>query len=191
VMMYVVDNNGYFPGPAAGATKQYNDWLYFQTGRDLQRSRIALYLGTPLPESILRCPSDDWESHQQVDGNGGPYHYSYSINTYLTMRGDNSTPMLPKVTRLDTVNHPEDKVLFAEESETTINDGMWAPVPDPAFSGIDWLASRHETRRELTDAEKDATTGRRGRANVSFADGHVDFVPRSYAHDEAHVLMLR
>ena len=83
---------------------------------------------------------------------------------------------------------------LVEEDERTINDGLWAPpylgiraydVPDQA--GDDMLAIRHDRRRVEPDPygldpllTRGPNNDRRG--NAAFADGHAEYVPRSFAH---------
>jgi prepilin-type processing-associated H-X9-DG protein len=102
--------------------------------------------------------------------------------------------------RFSTTRNASEKVLVAEENEVTINDGYWVPgvgpTPDPATWTCqwDWLSVRHDnTVKENSEKAPVSVTllqwkeaGRKG--NVVFADGHSDYVPRSYAHHPHHVL---
>ena len=100
------------------------------------------------------------------------YTYSYSLNGH-TERGmatyvsrDRSVVFRNKIVA---VTNPSMKIMLAEEKgspkdgsgSVSIDDGHWQPLGNP-------LTTRHA-----------------GKANVTFADGHVETVDRSFA-DENH-----
>jgi prepilin-type processing-associated H-X9-DG protein len=78
------------------------------------------------------------------------------------------------------------KVWFVDESESTINDGMFAPED----GAQDVVASRHEVRRKDgngLDSTIDQNTRKgQGKGNVVYVDGHGEFTARSEIHDPYH-----
>ena len=64
--------------------------------------------------------------------------------------------------------------MFAEEDERCLNDGTFD-------SRFDWVGIRHDRDRVTPDTFQAANMTRKG--NVSFCDGHVESVTRSFAHD--------
>lgn len=102
------------------------------------------------------------------------------------------------------VRHPSSVAMVLEESGMSINDGvsvmdtmnnMGDRLPTP---GPDYLSVRHDRQAKLPDTFGDANTvaskgvtltgidktdgffNARGRGNVCFADGHVDYVTREF-----------
>jgi prepilin-type processing-associated H-X9-DG protein len=90
--------------------------------------------------------------------------------------------------RINLVRRPGHKILFIDHVERSINDGLWIPGPDGApgtGAGIDpgnELADRHEVRTNIRVRE--------GRGNVSFVDGHAEFVSRVEVEVRANALPL-
>jgi prepilin-type N-terminal cleavage/methylation domain-containing protein/prepilin-type processing-associated H-X9-DG protein len=154
-------------------------------------------------QRILRCPSDPLEDHpvSVVMGDmNGNYYYSYSINNLMQSldpanpRDISAVPTNIKTGKpfdvagkLVRVRNPAEKILMVEESELTIDDGSFDPT-----SGTNLLSVRHD-RSAIPPT--DSPTGyiqvngvwtvRNGgcRGNVSFCDGHADFVPRAFVDD--------
>ncbi len=159
---YLMDNNESFPRPAAGV--QYEDWIYYDGGRNMNRGRLARYLGgteNRLDISIFRCPSDNIDTHPW-------YPYSYTVNEYLCrtqVLGNQHT------TRLGQLTNPSDTIMIIDESSETIDDGCWAPQ-NYFGDGHNLLSNRHDREAEQS---KDPNAGR---GTVAFADGHAAFIPR-------------
>ena len=176
-VMYANENKGVFPGIAD--QPRPDDWIHWRgspPNNDLQNSALAPHLGKPVSPAVFRCPSDPWETHTPRGGfHPYPYFNSYSMNCFI------GTGPFAKGLRMTQVRNSAEKILFLEEDERTINDGLWLP---PLTGGyIDYVSDRHEIRRRVNDLK--------GRGNCAFVDGHVDFVARSYAHDPAHYLPER
>jgi prepilin-type processing-associated H-X9-DG protein len=156
-------------------------------------------------QRVLRCPADPLSDHPPSVGiePDGPYFFSYSLNNLMqsldpTHPNDIAFVPINIITgkrfvvagKLVHVRSPALKILFVEESELTINDGSFDPT-----SGANLLSVRHDPTA-LTPP--DTPTGyikvngiwtvRNGncRGNVSFCDGHADFVPRSYVDDPTY-----
>jgi prepilin-type processing-associated H-X9-DG protein len=143
---------------------------------------------------LFRCPLDydDIDRLALADPDNGPYLYSYSLNGYglegntaLGLSGDRNwgmasvfigDPTHPTayLFKRASIQHPAQKIMLAEEPGSRraddcpagggiIQDGRWLP------SNPDLLTIRH-----------------RGRADVTFADGHVEPVNGDFAQDPAH-----
>ena len=181
-MLYLEDHDDTFPSgsPVSPLGAQPEDWIWWQVQqgvglppamRDTRRSAIAPYLGG-YDTRYFRCPSDrdapareiEWRKNMKSE----LYTYSYSLNGH-TERGmasyisrDRSVIFRNK---LAAVLRPSSKIMLAEEKgspkdgpgSAVINDGRWQPLGYP-------LTMRHS-----------------GKANVTFADGHVETVPRAFA----------
>ena len=185
-----------------------SDWIHWRRGinnQGLDSSALAPFLnskGAGL-EAILRCPSD--RLTERITGSTGTYAYSYSMNMYFEPRPGYYPAEGGPPVRLSAVKNASEKILLAEENEKTINDGFWAPgnyagtpVPDnPEANWVvnwDWLSIRHDNSKK----ESEPAIGSTGplanlpnlhkRGLVVFADGHVDYVTRKYAHQPQHLL---
>ena len=107
--------------------------------------------------------------------------------------------------KITNVKHSSDKILMVEESSLTINDGITALVgflsdtqtnPGGTATGTglannrDWLGLRHDGNAKLPEnfiqpGQTIPNAGSKG--NVSFVDGHADYVTREFAHSpEGH-----
>jgi prepilin-type processing-associated H-X9-DG protein/prepilin-type N-terminal cleavage/methylation domain-containing protein len=185
-LLYCEEHEDTFPtGAAAGAVStQPEDWIWWQmqpsasgqpTMRDAHGSALAQYLGG-YQSKHFRCPADRdalarelaWQQNMSQE----LYTYSYSLNAH-SMGGmasyisqDRSMKFFNK---LGAVVNPSHKIMLAEEKGSAndgpgsafIDDGRWQPLGYP-------LTQRHA-----------------GRANVAFADGHVETVRREFA-DQDH-----
>jgi prepilin-type N-terminal cleavage/methylation domain-containing protein/prepilin-type processing-associated H-X9-DG protein len=188
MMMYVDENGGAFPG-IASHNGGFNpaDWIYWRTNTalypPLEKSPIVSQMGGA-NHSLFRCPLDTSDSDRfaQVNTDDGPYLYSYSMTGYgvgdypnLDMDGNLGmssffTSDTAYIFKQSSVRNPALKIMLAEEPGTSgssdnptganaINDGRWEPSVDP-------LTCRH-----------------RGRANVTFADGHAQAVKWQFGDD--------
>ncbi len=181
-MMYLGENEDTFPtgGRMSPAGSQPEDWIWWQflsgessqpTMRDPKGSAIAIYLGGYNKRYFL-CPADKdatarealWRQNMSQE----LYTYSYSLNGH-TERGMAShisaDRSLVYRNKLESVVKPFMKIMLAEEKggpkdgrgSLSIDDGLWQPLGNP-------LSERHA-----------------GKANVTFADGRVESVPREFA----------
>lgn len=182
MQMYVDDNDTTFPGIASRWIYGFHaeDWVYWRTNTALYPSFTQSPILTSIPglqKPSLRCPLDQNDagrnSLNNID-NFGPYPFSYSFNGYGLDGNGNNRGMSTVITtssgttnkylfKENMVRNPALKIMLAEEPVTynpgdnpqgtngdIINDGRW-DVPDG-----DTLTVRHQ-----------------GRADVTFADGHV------------------
>lgn len=104
------------PRSAGKSRMATNDWIYWQTNRNLAESVIARYHLEFTPQA-LRCPQDASAPNRS-------YAFSYTMNEHLSQR---------RLFR----EGPRGIVLLAEEEAA--NDGSWAPG-NPADS----LTARHD-----------------------------------------------
>jgi prepilin-type N-terminal cleavage/methylation domain-containing protein/prepilin-type processing-associated H-X9-DG protein len=192
LLAYTGENRGWFPGASMGLYRRPHDWLHWQTNgppRDIQESSIARYLSKPVTAGALTCPSDDPDPRVRnwFFPTEGPYPYSYTVNTFVV--GNPAIHREPiKVTR---VRRSCDVILAVEESEKTVNDGVW--VPEDHDPDIDFIAIRHDRfARQRQPMAVPAMNGPRQiehpdrRGNVTFIDGHAEYCPRKLAHSRKH-----
>ncbi len=185
-LLYCDDHEDIFPTGAAASTigAHPEDWIWWQmqaatsgqpSMRDAQGSALAPFL-SGYRSSYFRCPADRdalarelaWQQNMSQE----LYTYSYSLNAH-SMGGmasyisqDRSMKFFNK---RGAVVNPSHKIMLAEEKGSAedgpgsafIDDGRWQPLGYP-------LTMRHS-----------------GRANVAFADGHVEAVRREFA-DQDH-----
>jgi prepilin-type N-terminal cleavage/methylation domain-containing protein/prepilin-type processing-associated H-X9-DG protein len=224
-IMYCNANRGYFPGPGGSSpwkkgSKVYTDdwviWLpYVQTHDQtlLNQSAIAPYIGTGnYLAQVLTCPSDDITSHflhyarNSVAANDKPYPFSYSMNSQLTYPDKWQVtpfvaPVYPKSgmdrLKISQVRHSSDKIMVVDESNLSIDDGMWRPPVITSLSPLTYngtaassgatpnqISERHDGR--LNANLNDLTTYPNGRGNVAFCDGHAEFLDRVEAASQQY-----
>jgi prepilin-type N-terminal cleavage/methylation domain-containing protein/prepilin-type processing-associated H-X9-DG protein len=180
--LYLSENEDTFPtgGRTSALGAQPEDWVWWQVQpgpngqpamRDARRGAIVPYLdGCEI--RCFRCPSDQDALAREAAWKSNPanelYTFSYSLNassehgmaSYIS--ADRSMVFR---NRHGTIVNPAQKIMLAEEKgseadgpgQAFINDGGWQPLGYP-------LTQRHT-----------------GKANVTFADGHVDAVTRDMA----------
>jgi prepilin-type N-terminal cleavage/methylation domain-containing protein/prepilin-type processing-associated H-X9-DG protein len=189
MLMYVDENGGAFPG-IASLHVGFNpaDWIYWRTNTaypQVNKSPIVAQLaGTS--SALFRCPLDisDADRIAQSSPPDGPYLYSYSMTGYGVGSYNNygypdnvNLGMSSEFTsdtsylfKQNMVRNPTLKIMLAEEVGSSnshddptdakvINDGRWEPALNP-------LTCRHN-----------------GRADVTFADGHVEAVPWEFGNN--------
>jgi prepilin-type N-terminal cleavage/methylation domain-containing protein/prepilin-type processing-associated H-X9-DG protein len=199
--IYVNDNSDTFPGIASRLYGYHpEDWIYWRTNTALYPPFEKSPILTSIPglqNKSLRCPLDISDSDRlavNIFGDGyGPYLFSYSFNGYGLNDGQNlgmstvidSSSGTPVVLRFKetAVRNPSQKIMLAEEPGSSANedspdgtfiaDGRWVPA---SFSGMniggyDWLTLRHG-----------------GRADVTFADGHILPVTPDFGADTNNTL---
>jgi prepilin-type processing-associated H-X9-DG protein len=181
----------------------YNDWVFWESSRNLDGSAIAPYLAkvaqnakpgaTPrVNVNLFRCPSDDYLSHARKTG----FTYSYSMNELLGAGwlycDANGVPLpnrpdfiVPKLTQF---RSPFAKVILYEEDAATLDDGNG----DPRFPGgtgplpgaPNLLGIRHDRTVKKLDLTWGATVPNpKARGNVAYADGSVRYTSRQDFHN--------
>ena len=190
VLIYCNEHHDLMPAGAEGPPQILWDWIYWDPTtapyNDFTQGTLAPYLqiarGTgdnSNGASIFKCPSDlpEWHLVNPLAGRP-PYKYSYSINAYACdngraydLMGGNTAHANFKITF---VHKAAQKIMFIDESEATINDGLWVPE---AFD-YDQLSDRH-WHRHANELDNDGTMG-----NVCFFDGHATQVSRLDARNQ-------
>jgi prepilin-type N-terminal cleavage/methylation domain-containing protein/prepilin-type processing-associated H-X9-DG protein len=197
--MYVDDNGDAFPGIASRHYGYHpEDWIYWRTNTSYpQYPQSPILTSIPgLQKPSLRCPLDTSDADRLAYNYGdsyGPYFFSYSLNGYgldgdgnnrgMSSVVDTSGGVTNKVLfRESAIRNPGNKIMLAEEpgtinsrdnpdagagGERPIIDGRW--VPSGNF--YDPLTIRHG-----------------GRADVTFADSHVEAVTPEFGEDENNTL---
>jgi competence protein ComGC len=189
VLQYCNDNAGWFPTSALAdngtSWEPYpEDWLHWQTNRNLMDSSIARYVSNGRDsesfKKLLRCPSDNFDGRQaRADWapGQGPFPYSYQMNDALGM---NSHPYPERhrayMSKLTSWRAPSKKIVLTEE---------FYPA-EPAWNRGLPLTHRHGTtgsRGNIVNSSPGVKIGN----NVStfFMDGHVEGINDDLACDEA------
>ena len=178
---YQLDNRGAMPMPGAAPNSWDQDWIHWQSWRNIGNSALAPYLGGFHP-NVARCPADDLETRPPpLPPWEEPYRYSYSFWVVAYPRFDHAN-------NIDRMS-PTERLMLVCEDELTINDGVFdlekgliSDYPEEVLANRhdprrhrDWLRSPISVRRN-TGTRPDRTD----RGNVAFLDGHVDFVTRGF-----------
>jgi prepilin-type N-terminal cleavage/methylation domain-containing protein len=196
-MMYANAHQGTLPHRTAsrGVGHRQFDWIYWQkkgqptADASIHESNVLSYMGQPVNEEVLRCPSDNWED-RPLNGNSaadGPYFYSYSVNSFVMSTSNvklmdpGNNIKTPLGFKLSKVKDPSQKILLGEEDEVTIDDGHWV------INGqSNKLAIRHDRKKVLPDDSSNWNRNIDRKGNVAYLDWHADYVERAYAHDQRY-----
>lgn len=176
-MMYANEHKGWLPAPGWFKQVREEDWIYWQSDRDVKQSRILKYLGGNL--GVLRCPAG-------VVQPADVYQYSYGVNALLTGRGwkDNGGKFTVDNCKLGKVIQPSHKVMLLEENSERIDDGGWKPNERLTGNRYSDVSIRHDREREYsTEVEPPYTVSRdtvgwTSRGNIVCVDGHCEFIER-------------
>ena len=188
MQMYVQDNNDTFPGMACHCSGfEFPDWIYWRTNTmnfpAFESSPIIRTLGSA-NRALFRCPLDQSDADRLAQGNSdGPYFFSYSLTGYgldadhaggmsSTFEGATNNPT-PYLFRQSGIRNPSNKIMLAEQpgslakndspdGTALIDDGRWIPTDEP-------LTVRHG-----------------GKADVAFADEHIESVTPEFGADAAN-----
>jgi prepilin-type N-terminal cleavage/methylation domain-containing protein/prepilin-type processing-associated H-X9-DG protein len=190
MIMYNNENKGRFPAPSG--RQEPDDWIHWQitvapstpVARNLDEGRLVPYLGGHFVADAFRCPSDRIDNHEAdpVKRPSGPYLFSYTVNNHICHRPDPTFPPPDPPDPKDKlsvtqIKHPWQKILFADESSETVDDGCWNW--DSYFSDSrNMLSNRHDKRNEKATAGFAPSIRYGGRGNVAFVDGHCDAIDR-------------
>jgi prepilin-type N-terminal cleavage/methylation domain-containing protein/prepilin-type processing-associated H-X9-DG protein len=184
LLMYAQENGQWLPMPADKRFRHEEDWIHWQTGRDLNQSGLWTHLGKS--DRVLKCPSGVEERAWS------PYPYSYSVNTRIsgirTNTGGETEWSAPPI-KLTKVKLSVRKILAFEENSDAIDDGGWGqtklPVTTKPLNLTGWVSVRHHRGPEWEESGDSGTWTRRG--NVVFVDGHCGFMLRSHASLPYHI----
>jgi prepilin-type N-terminal cleavage/methylation domain-containing protein/prepilin-type processing-associated H-X9-DG protein len=172
--------------------------------RSLDNGALVRYMGSHFNPANWLCPSDDPSTHASlgsytllVTGSNvtvGAYPYSYSMNYLLSDEIAITAPdtyqwLGYKVIKATSIRQASTVFMMVEESPYTINDGNFGAVSvfGTVTPGPDWLAVRHDYTAHYPDTQytgKDTESipNTYARGNVSFCDGHAEYVTREYVH---------
>jgi prepilin-type N-terminal cleavage/methylation domain-containing protein/prepilin-type processing-associated H-X9-DG protein len=168
-------------------------------------SSLAKYLGTKVKlttggpaandanralEQVFQCPSDNLASRPKADATVGAYRYSYAMNFLVCnpIKGlgapSNARSWGTFTGRISSIRNPSSVILLVCEDEKTIDDGYFNPNPTQWASGqVEMVAARHAGK--VLSAANPTQTGAvnqdNAKGNVSFCDGHGEFMGRKDA----------
>jgi prepilin-type N-terminal cleavage/methylation domain-containing protein/prepilin-type processing-associated H-X9-DG protein len=171
---------------------------------NITNSALAKYLGskevlTTTPqgandvaqklESVYRCPSDSLEQRPNYNPTDtSRYRYSYSMNDYVSLPNKFGRERFgfQWTGKLASVRRSSEIILFVCEDERTIDDGSFRANPfnwDNSGSGrINAVAARHTIRNSAAKSLGNPNERNKDvRGNVSFCDGHGEFMSRKDA----------
>jgi prepilin-type N-terminal cleavage/methylation domain-containing protein/prepilin-type processing-associated H-X9-DG protein len=179
MIMYTNANRGWFPfsaglgevDPVSGAGYRFEDWIWWQKKRDVKESRIAIYLGS-FSVKLMQCPSDNVHTRNISPD---PYNYSYTMNMGMSSEPAVAGALGAPIRKITGVRRSAEKILMFEESEKSLDDGNFNPFLVGSVVE-NFLAVRHDRYRKDVKA----------RGNVSFVDGHADYVTVEYIRDANH-----
>jgi prepilin-type N-terminal cleavage/methylation domain-containing protein/prepilin-type processing-associated H-X9-DG protein len=194
--LYCNANRQYYPFFASGVRRP-EDWIYWQSDRNIADSQIARQLRSTTAD-LFRCPSDDINvrhlANFAADGITPDYYrYSYSFNFCLTHANQG---------RSVATTHSSEIIMLMEEDQHTIYEGrfmdyilaFWGSGTPDLHNYESLLASYHDSPRadwvnmpaKMLPAL--ATRPDRGeRGNVALADGHVEYVTRQFTWNPRHI----
>ena len=150
-----------------GCVSTTNSWVVGNTqgSADLADNKMgSIYSYVPNP-GVYRCPAD----HSTLLGASTPRTRSYSMDSYLNGGLDVNIygGYLPGIVIKETeLTRPANIFVFLDESEVTIEDGVYLLYRDPADFWQNGPAHRHGHG-----------------ANLSFADGHCERWKWKYPDD--------
>jgi len=184
MQIYIDDNGNCFPGISSRLYGYHpEDWIYWRTDTNTYPAFEKSPILTAVPgmqKPSMRCPLDRSDDDRLMmtpnDGNG-IYPFSYSLNGYGLDSGSRAVDLgMSSVIYVDSsgtnkflfkesaIVNPASKIMLAEEpgslkecadESSVIYDGRWIPSDFNGSLG-DPLTIRHQ-----------------GKADVTFADGHV------------------
>jgi len=200
-ILYLPDNDGVFPGCASRGTYEpmQEDWIFWNVNRsqqfhDPQKSAIGRYIGN-FNTNLFRCPGDKFvlkrQKQWELTKAGNPYLYTYtavskvegSVNHGITSIFTPG-PAADFPFKENQVRSPVEKFVVVEENGDPLleiaDDGRWAP--GETFGSGNILSGRHGIKGvpNLNSYLK------KGKAVVSFVDGHVDVVAPERSHMPKH-----
>ena len=190
MMIYLNVSKGLLPITPKNACNDYDAWYYRTTANppngnnalfsNIQNSPIGRILKlTSKNYKVLVCPSDQLAPRRSPPS----YPYSYSFNRMFN--GSSASP--PGIRKITELRNSAEKCWVYEENDAQRDDGnaeMWTT----GWDRCDLLSIRHDSRgmKLPDDATAQGVPNAKRRGNVLFADGHADFVARSYALAKSH-----
>lgn len=200
MMLYLNDSGEKMPNYASSNQGwQDADWIYWRIGANTptmpdgtlataDKSTIVTLLkaGISTNGSIFRCPADRNDRWRLMQAN--PYMYSYSLNGIGTTTvnspagwttGDHGIGSTATNTpfKADRIRFPANKMMLVEEP--AIPNGQYDSDAPPSANTTFTDDGRWEVFHNFSGSmavNNTLTTRHRGRANVTFAEGHVESV---------------
>jgi prepilin-type N-terminal cleavage/methylation domain-containing protein/prepilin-type processing-associated H-X9-DG protein len=173
--------------------------------QDQDLGALVRYMGGHFDPNVWTCPADSLIRPITTTVNGASitYPYSYSMNDLLSANLPAFDPnsynyFNQRVAKMSAIRHASDTVMMVEESELSIDDGdftivgitgsapNWTVLAGGNGSGTDNLVStRHDSHRHLPEGtiqpgDQENIPNSASRGNVSFCDGHADYVTRQF-----------
>jgi prepilin-type N-terminal cleavage/methylation domain-containing protein/prepilin-type processing-associated H-X9-DG protein len=198
---FCIANGGKLPAPASVDAPLANDFVYWQSGRDVRQSALAPYMNwaglmtnaasQPVWPGVMLCPVDDMTRSVPTTA-AGIYPYSYVMNGYINGVSPGGFPSSKQV-NLTAVNTPSQKVLLFEEDGQTMDDGsgnldpaaVSGAAPTTPYVNQAILCARHASGSTINakTALNDTLKG-----NVAYCDGHAENVVRSALYSSSTYL---
>ena len=165
-VLYCEAHNDAFPAPGSASVygPQPEDWIWWQSGRNINQSAIVPYLSR-FNAKLFSCPQDPGAGSPAQD-----FPYSYSLNSW-NLHGEINPGMSSIITRdrklyafkMAQVKNPSSKIMLVDEDRDTIDDSRWAPD----YGNL--ISARHNRR-----------------GAVALADGHIQLVLPIFGQEEAN-----
>jgi prepilin-type N-terminal cleavage/methylation domain-containing protein/prepilin-type processing-associated H-X9-DG protein len=175
--------------------------------QNISYSALAKYLGSRVVDhttpdganevntalnSLFRCPSDNLQARPNADPTKQVYRYSYGMNDFV------GNPIQPPkdgsnngvragftfTGKISSIKRQSEILLLACEDELTIDDGVFKPNAANWVTGdgLNAVASRHEMKfKSISSTTKKNQQNVNSRGNVTFCDGHGEFMSRKDA----------
>ncbi len=204
-LMYCNANKGWLPATGRGIPLYGHDWIFWDSGRNMDNSAIAPFLAKGMGRvngagagvrprlnlGVFRCPSDDLSYRVRGAGSStGVYRFSYVVNYWAGSGYEFLTPATRRFTagKLNQVKRPAEKMLLYEEDASTLDDGHGSPIfPGPT----NLLGIRHDDRGRKSDivgvggGSYTVLPNAKKRGNAAFCDGSVRYVSRAEFHRDS------
>jgi prepilin-type N-terminal cleavage/methylation domain-containing protein/prepilin-type processing-associated H-X9-DG protein len=166
----------------------------------------------PKIESVFRCPSDQLEARPKMSATDTNFRYSYSINAMVAVTGSGGSAMavgwngtgVPTAPagigrgarswgmfngKLSSIKRASEILLFVCEDEQTLDDGVFSANPYQwNGSTVNAVAARHQARRSQAKGSGAfaSQVNEDAKGNVSFCDGHAEYITRLDALRQKH-----
>jgi prepilin-type N-terminal cleavage/methylation domain-containing protein len=172
LLAYAQDYRGALPLAAWYLGPEPEDWIHWQSDRDVKQSALWSYLGKT--DRVLKCPLGILRPPDQ-------YQYSYAVNVRIAGAGDPNPHVRrwpENACRLTQVPNPANKLLLGEINSLTIFDGTWwtdywwAPYKNVNH----YPSARHDNK--VHEEAHNSLGWPLGSCNVIFVDGHYMFFER-------------
>ena len=169
--MYQGENNGFFP-MGSGTKEHPEDYVWWQTDRDVNKGALVPYMGGTFNKKVFICPSDPGT---RVDvTKDSPY--TYSANCWVFVIVPDTVPPAMNVgilsIRYQAMRSPASKIELVDEDYMSIDDNCWAPQNWTATNTTNIIGVYHDKMTSNT-ARNDW-----GKGAADFVDGHAELILR-------------